>query len=203
MKKMIGIGTLVLLSFSNGCSESNITPNSNTVLTQEEKDDLIFLREEEKLARDVYLFSYDRYGEEIFNRISQSEQRHMDKVLTLLEKYNLTDPVSSERGVFTNQTLQKLYDDLIALSGSSLIEALKAGATIEDLDIRDLGINQDRTTMSDLEDLYRKLKCASENHMRGFNAKIIENETTYIPKYITIDYFDTIINSTNRQCGKQ
>lgn len=203
MKKIIEIGMLVLLSLSNGCSESNISQDSNTVLTQEEKDDLIFLREEEKLARDVYLFSYDKYGEEIFSNISQSEQRHMDKVLTLLEKYNLKDPVSSERGVFTNQTLQKLYNDLIALSGSSLIEALKVGATIEDLDIRDIGLNEDRTTISDIEDVYRKLKCASTNHMRGFNAKIIENGTTYAPQYITIDYFNTIINSTNQQCGKQ
>ena len=46
------------------------------VLSAKEASDLIFLREEEKLARDVYLALYDAWGTPIFLNISSSEQKH-------------------------------------------------------------------------------------------------------------------------------
>ena len=53
-------------------------------MTQAEKDGLILMREEEKLARDVYLHSFDLYGVQIFSNISNAEQTHMDRILDLL-----------------------------------------------------------------------------------------------------------------------
>ena len=55
-------------------------------LSQEEMDGLLFLREEEKLARDTYLMLYDLFGLRNFNNISKSEQAHMDAILYLLDK---------------------------------------------------------------------------------------------------------------------
>ena len=119
----------------SGCS--NDSDNQSSIpLTQAEIDDLKFLREEEKLARDVYLFSYDKYEAAIFNNISQSEQKHMNSVLSLMNKYGIPDSASTEIGVFNNSDLQSLYWSLTAQSDISLIEALKVGATIEDLDIK-------------------------------------------------------------------
>ena len=94
--------TAVLLLFTvAGCS-SNSTENeiedtavmnendfSLTVLakdiTEEESEALIFMREEEKLARDIYISFYKTYGLRIFNNISKSEQQHMNAIKVLLD----------------------------------------------------------------------------------------------------------------------
>ena len=79
-------------------------------LSQAEIDGLMFMREEEKLARDVYLALYEYWNISIFNNIANSESTHMEAVLTLLKKYDLTDPASNKRGEFVNSDLQNLYD---------------------------------------------------------------------------------------------
>jgi hypothetical protein len=136
MKSILFTGFLTLIVLSS-CSNDN--DNQSTVaLTQAEVTDLKFLREEEKLARDVYLYCYNKYQVSIFNSISQSEQTHMDSVLSLLNKYGITDSASTEIGVFNNADLQLLYTNLTNQSNTSLIEALRVGATIEDLDINDI-----------------------------------------------------------------
>jgi len=56
------------------------------------KDWLTYIREEEKLARDVYLYLYDMWGSSIFDNISVSEQAHMDAIKTLIDRYGLDDP---------------------------------------------------------------------------------------------------------------
>jgi len=100
-------------------------------LTADEKEGLVIMREEEKLARDVYLTLYNKWGLSIFRNIASSEQTHTDSIRYLIERYNLTDPVTDETiGVFTNQTFQDLYTALVKQGEQSLIEALKVGATI-------------------------------------------------------------------------
>ena len=100
---------------------------------------LAFMREEEKLARDVYITLFNKWGVKIFTNISNSEQKHMDAILLLLNKYSITDPAGSNAvGVFTNSTLQNFYTQLVAQGNTSVLEAYKVGATIEDLDIFDL-----------------------------------------------------------------
>jgi hypothetical protein len=203
MKKLTLITMAVILTATISCSDDETTTIEQTeTLTQQEIDDLKFSREEEKLARDVYLFSYDKYGQDIFNNISKSEQQHMDKILVLLNTYQLSDPASVERGVFSNQTLQGLYDDLTAQSDISLIEALKVGAIIEDLDINDLDLLESRTTRNDILNAYDKLKCGSRNHLRNYISQLVLNEVSYVPQFISLDDFTEIINSDNEQCGR-
>ena len=105
-------------------------------LTALEVDGLAFMREEEKLARDVYLTLYEKWNMPVFQNIAGSESTHMDAVLTLLERYSLDDP-SAEKAVgeFTNPDLQALYDQLVNLGSQSLADALKVGAAIEEIDI--------------------------------------------------------------------
>jgi len=170
-------------------------------LTEQEESDLLFLREEEKLARDVYLYSYDKYGENIFKNISNSEQKHMDQVLVLLEEYGLTDPASQDRGVFSDAVLQGLYDDLTALSDSSVVHAFIVGATIEDLDIKDIVHFEVNTSKTDLLDMYGALVCGSRNHMRGYNNQLVSNGVTYVPQFITQAEFDDIINGDHESCN--
>lgn len=170
-------------------------------LTTNELDDLLFLREEEKLARDVYLFSFEKYNMQIFKNISNSEVQHMSNVLQLLNTYNIDDPASTEIGVFNNSVLQTIYNELIEQSSISLIEALKVGDKIEDLDIRDLALNELRTDKSDLLSLYGSLKCGSRNHLRSFHSQVLQNNGEYMPEFISQEYFDSIVTTSNEKCG--
>jgi hypothetical protein len=197
--KKIFFAALTLIMFSS-CSDNN--ENQNTILlTQAEKEDLKFLREEEKLARDVYLFSYNKYQISVFNSISNSEQKHMDSVLSLLNKYGIPDPASPQVGVFVNQDLQLLYNSLTAQAAISSIEALKVGATIEDLDINDIDHFISNTTKTDLLGVYDNLTCGSKNHIRSFTSQLTLNEVVYVPQYISVEYYTTILSSTSGGCN--
>ena len=62
-------------------------------LTEDEISGILFMREEEKLARDVYLYLYEIYPLRPFLNISKSEQAHMDAIKYLIDTYELEDPV--------------------------------------------------------------------------------------------------------------
>jgi hypothetical protein len=199
MKKMVFVAFITAILLSNCSNESN---NEALVpLSQAEINDLKFLREEEKLARDVYLYSYDKYQLMIFDNISQSEQRHMNSVLNLLNKYGIPDPASTEIGVFNNPDLQKLYTSLTKQVDISSVEALKAGATIEDLDINDIDHFTANTTKPDLLNVYGNLNCGSKNHIRAFTGWLENNDVTYVPQYISIEEYNVILSSSNGGCG--
>ena len=182
---------------NDGSGEVMLTP-----LTTQEKADILFLREEEKLARDVYLFSYDLYRHIIFNNISNSEQTHMSSVYTLIMKYNLSDPAGGkQRGEFENAVLQNLYDSLASQSSVSLLAALKVGAAIEDLDINDLSTNISHTTKADLLEVYSSLQCGSRNHLRNFVQQLEGINGAYEPQFISADDYNTIVDAQNERCG--
>jgi hypothetical protein len=166
-------------------------------LSTDEINSLEFLREEEKLARDVYITMYSKWGAKIFNNISNSEQTHMDAVLQLLNKYNITDPVGSNPvGVFQNTALQNLYNQLVDEGKISLLAAYKVGATIEDLDIFDLSTALTKIDNQDITLVYEMLTKGSRNHLRSFYKNILSIGGTYSPQYITQLEFDAIINGS-------
>ncbi|NJE03187.1 DUF2202 domain-containing protein [Thermococcus sp. MV11] len=164
-------------------------------LSQEEIDGLLYMREEEKLARDVYLTLYEIYGLQIFYNIAQSEQTHTDTVLSLIEKYNLTDPASDEIGVFTNPDLQALYDQLVEMGSQSVVDALKVGALIEETDIVDLQERIAQTDNEDIKQVYESLMAGSENHLRAFVSQLEAYGVTYEPQVVSEDYYQSVINS--------
>ena len=171
-------------------------------LTEDEKSYLLFMREEEKLARDVYVYLNDRYSINVFSNISSSEQTHMNLVLDILKEYGIEDPAPNEPGVFNDESLQELYNDLIAQGSKSLVDALKVGATIEDVDIRDLGEALAATTKPDLIDLYEQLKCGSGNHMRAFVSQLDVMDETYTPQFITEELYNETLNGAHENCGQ-
>ena len=202
MYKLIIIPIAVMLVILGSCSEDKSTIINSSSISIGEESDLIFSREEEKLARDVYLFSYEKYGNVIFNNIAKSEQQHMDQVLMLLNYYQITDPASSQIGVFSDQDLQKLYDELTAKSNISITDALEVGAIIEDLDINDLKILASRTDKLDLLSVYNNLQCGSRNHLRSYINQLDLYNIEYFPEYISTEDFNDIISQTNEQCGR-
>jgi len=191
-----------IIALTISCSDETTNEDQLVTLTQQEKEDLLFLREEEKLARDVYLFSFDIYEDGIFNNIASSEQQHMDAVLTLLNKYGLSDPASSELGVFKDQVLQDIYDQLTTASKESLLNALTVGVTIEDLDINDISIFESGTTKADLLNVYDMLKCGSGNHLRSYSNRLNLLGHDYSPEYISLEAYNAIISSERERCGQ-
>jgi len=150
------------------------------VLTDEEIYWLTYMREEEKLARDVYIYLFDMYGSRIFGNISVSEQRHMDAMKTLLDRYGIPDPIGMNtnpvgqdvKGVFFNQDLQDLYTTLINGGSESLIQALRVGVFIEVTDIDDLQEGIASTTRGDIKKVYSNLLRGSYNHLDAFCSNL-------------------------------
>lgn len=148
---------------------------NNAVLTEEEQESLVFMREEEKLARDVYQYLYELWLAPEFSNIAVSEQRHMDSIARLLERYGITDPVAEDiPGVFTNPELQALYDELIAQGSQSLEAALEVGVFIEETDIADLQEGLETATRRDITNVYSNLLNGSYNHLSAFSAELAE-----------------------------
>ena len=167
-------------------------------LTQEEIDGLAFMREEEKLAGDVYVALYDEWGLNIFNNISGAESTHTAAVKTLLDRYDIADPSEGlAPGEFTNPEIQALYDDLVETGSQSVVDALRVGALIEDLDISDL---QDRATQTpDINLVYDNLERGSRNHMRAFIRQLDAEGVEYTPIYLSQAEFDEIISTPTEQ----
>jgi hypothetical protein len=135
---------------------------------------LLYMREEEKVARDVYIALGNKWNLRVFKNISRSEQRHMDALLVLIERYGLTDPIGQNKeGIFTNAELQAMYDDLIAKGSMSIKEAVQAGVLIEETDIKDL--DEQLNILSDNSDIafvYKNLKRGSEKHLAAFTRNL-------------------------------
>jgi hypothetical protein len=170
-------------------------------LSQADRDGLAFMREEEKLARDVYQALYDVWGLEIFDNIAASEQRHTDSVLELLNRFGLPDPAEGlAPGEFSNPELQALYDDLVETGSQSSTDALKVGALIEELDITDLRLRA--STQPDIETVYSTLERGSSNHLRAFIRQLERRDVTYTPVHLDQDAFDQILDSSTAQRGQ-
>lgn len=169
-------------------------------LSDEEKEGLVLMREEEKLARDVYITLYDKWWQNIFNNISKSEETHMDAVWFLLSTYWVEDPIKDDIvWVFSSEKLQGLYDQLVAKWTKSLIDALEVGITIEDLDIYDLDELSTKTTKEDILIIYDNLNRGSRNHMRAFYKNLSRQWASYEPQFISIEKFTQIINSNQEK----
>jgi len=167
--------------------------------------DLEYMREEEKLARDVYITLYDVWGVQVFQNISRSEQSHMDAILTLLDRYGIADPtLGNGVGEFTNPDLQALYDQLVATGRQSLADALKVGGAIEEIDILDLEKSVAETEHADILQVYASLLNGSTNHLRAFVSTLTSRTgEVYEPQYMTPDAYSAIVDGSASNGGQR
>lgn len=158
--------------------------------------------EEEKMARDVYNALYATWGSTTFQTIAASEQTHMDSIKNLLTVYGLTDPSSSQAGVFSNPDLQALYDQLIVRGSQSLAEAFKVGGAIEEIDILDLQERLAQTDNADIQQVFNNLLKGSGNHLRAFaNALQMQTGEVYQPQYLSAEAYQAILSATSGGYG--
>jgi len=201
MKKILAVSAILIIVGATGVYALNANARNNQSyattadLEDSESQGLLYMREEEKLARDVYLTLYEKYNSlAIFDNIAESEQRHMDSIKTLLDRYSLDDPVEGkEIGEFTNQKLQDLYYNLISEGEQSLVDALTVGGKIEEIDIIDLKEYIEQTDQLDIKRVYNNLLEGSKNHLRAFVKELEMNGVTYEPFYLSQEDFDDII----------
>jgi hypothetical protein len=140
-------------------------------LTQQDAESILLLREEEKLARDVYLTLGEKWNVPVFKNIAQAEARHMSVMKMLVDRYGLRDPVTDDTvGNFTSPEFARLYRELVASGSTSLAAAYKVGVQIEELDIKDLQESLAHVKSADVRRVYQNLLRASKNHLRAFSA---------------------------------
>lgn len=183
-------------SASDTTSTIDTTEVASTALTDDEVAGLLWMREEEQLAHDVYTTLGELWGIRIFENIASSEQSHVDAALQVLEQYDIDDPAAgNELGTFTDPQIQALYDELVADGSTSLVDALKVGALIEELDISDLRLRASATDVAALTTLYANLEKGSRNHLRAFTSQLEGRDVVYEPTQLDPDAYAAIVSS--------
>lgn len=200
MKSLI-VFILLLTTFSS-CQEGE-KPSPALILSESERQTLLFIREEEKLAHDVYTYAFEKYGVNVFQNIANSESNHVLSVLKIMDSYQISDPLlgSITIGEFTNPTLVDLYSVLIDRVDISLDESFIVGLLIEDLDINDLENAISETDKLNISTLYSNLECGSKNHMRAFYDQANAAGITYTPEFISQSEYSSIVNSPKTGCN--
>lgn len=160
---------------ANRTSEWNSRPAAYRIadvaaspLSEDEKRLISYQYSEEMLARDAYAHFFKLYGDRTFQNIAESEQKHMDAVKTLLDRYSL--PVPTGYG-----ELQSTFDSLKAEGEKGKKEALEVGLKIEMLDIEDMVKAVKATDNDDVKIVFANIGGASYNHLRAFSRALSSN----------------------------
>jgi hypothetical protein len=128
-----------------------------------------FMREEEKLARDVYAQLYAKWKLRLFDNIGRSEERHYESIGVLLARHAVVDPTKGlPAGVYTDAGLNSLYAALVAKGLTSAKDALEVGIAIEKQDIADLESAVKETDKTDIKTVYTNLMTGSLSHLESF-----------------------------------
>lgn len=142
---------------------------NDITLNENEAASLVYMIEEEKMARDIYDALYELTGIETFDTISDSEQKHYDTLLKVASKAGIdTTTISDEAGVYTITEIQDLYTTLLAEGSLSSEDAVNVGILIEQTDIADLQSAIESTDITLLGQVYSHLLDASQNHLAAF-----------------------------------
>ncbi|WP_273568542.1 DUF2202 domain-containing protein [Maribacter halichondriae] len=197
---IFGLFTLVTACNNDGSDES-IDDLENAVIGNEDKEALLFMLEEEKLARDTYRFLDDLWAINQFSNIKESEQSHMNAVIALLDQFAIGHTILPD-GDFANGEIQELYDQFIIDGSIDEKMALRVGATIEDLDIVDLEDYLNSTMNDATTTVFESLQCGSRNHLKSFVSALELYETTYEPQYLSEADYELIISSSKEHCGR-
>ena len=174
-------------------------------LSQAEIDGLLYMVEEEKLAHDVYVALDGLYSAQVpvFGKIALSETDHTGAVRQRILAHGLADPTAGQAaGVFVNAELQALYDALWANGKKGLIDALKVGCLIEEVDIQDLTERKADVDEDDILQVYDSLLCGSRNHLRAFNSALVKQGGSYAEEALLPNFVDIVSSANEQQCNR-
>lgn len=190
---------------SGACQANGLRSDSCRNLPKEdlfvtERDILLFMVEEEKMAHDLYAAFYQKWSVPVFDRIRQSEQKHVESVSYLLEKYEL-DHATLAPGKFSLEALQILYNTLLERGMQSVTAAYTAAALVEETDLNDLQkAIKEQVDNKDITLVFTHLSEASGRHLKSFVTQLNAVGITYQPTVLNItDYNNWLAIST--ACG--
>lgn len=226
LKKSIALtGVMVFgaasIATSTAYAQKATEQDLQSSLDSVEASHLTFMREEEKLARDVYLTLAGMYpAQSLFNTIATtSEQTHTDIIRDKLAQYGLPDPnpdtndLPTSLGVFLGEEwgwyFTEKFGALVKKGSESELAALYVGAFIEELDMHDIefcpGVMVDNgypeicglqyTDESGIKNAYKSLIDGSESHLRAYVGQIeaVIGVGNYEAQYITQEELDAIL----------
>lgn len=167
-------------------------------LTPAQVDQLVRMREEEKLAHDVYVTLAQSSGLQIFNNIANAESQHMRAVEQLASRYSSAAAAANlPVGSFSDPQFQALYNSLVAAGNKSPIAAATVGAKIEEMDIKDLQTLLSQNPPQDVSKVLEHLQRASGQHLRAFTMELKRLGGTYMPEFLSSQEYNSILNSDN------
>ncbi len=196
---LIMVMSLFILLLVSCKKDTEIAPTT-TPLADSDKNALLFMLEEEKLARDTYIFLWEKWSITPFTNIKSSEQSHIDALAQVLTSYGIQYTILPA-GQFADSVLLNYYNQFVINGSISSANALQIGATIEDLDISALDKYTAQSTNATVINVYNSLKCGSRNHLRSFVSAIVSAGGSYAPQFISQDYYNVIISSSNEKCN--
>ncbi len=180
-------------------AETTSTPGDSCsfsgTLSEAEIAGLFEMREEEKLARDVYLKLYEIHEHPVFNNISKSENAHTSAVLYLIKGYGLEDPALFAEGDFSNPLFSDLYVQLTEQGSAGLIDGLQVGAFIEEHDINDLQNLLSEVENTDVKRVYENLLRGSKFHLRAYTAVLKAQGVVYESEILSAEQYQKILSS--------
>jgi hypothetical protein len=194
MNKII-IALIVALAFNTALASGPKGDPPSGGLSEGEETTLVYMREEEKMARDVYLELHDYWDAPLFDSIAFSEQRHMDSLKTRIEFHGIEDPVKDDSvGSFTDDDIRDMFDKFVAQGEQALYlyDAYKVGAEIEEVDILDLMDAIEETDNIPLGQIYSNLLTGARNHFRAFVEQIYLLGEEYDPQLMSDDLYREI-----------
>lgn len=200
---LLGLLTFSLFIACND-NDANLSEEEalvNSMDSQEDINALLFMLEEEKLARDTYMYLDELWGINQFANIKLSEQSHMNAVANLLIQYKIDYTVLPD-GEFINEELQDFYNQFVEKGQIDRVNALEVGAIIEDLDIVDLENYIKATSNVDIKMVFESLQCGSCNHLRSFVRGLENSGASYTPQFLTIENYNLIVNDNSEKCGQ-
>ncbi len=198
------LGQLSALAVVSGCQPFEPVTNLELRDFDDEAAAMRWMREEEKLARDLYLTLGERFpGVHQFANIAQSEQHHMDAMRGLLAAAGEADPIVDDKvGVFQEPELAQLYQALLVAGESSEIDALRVGAEVEELDIADLDNAIAGTDDPQAHSVYTHLRQGSCNHLRAFVRGLQKRGHEYAPQHLDREVFDAALAQAHGGHGR-
>lgn len=144
---------------------------------QELAENLQFMREEERLAHELYTLLAEQYPEAgVFANIARSEARHMAAVGRQLDRYDLADlGADLAPGDYAFDALDELYDTWSEDGLVSLDLAIQVGIDLETADIADLERILGLDSSDPAERTLSALLAGSESHLAAFTSAM-END---------------------------
>ncbi len=163
-------------------------------LTDTEQQDVLFLQEEMKFIRDLDTTLYSENTDlPLLAAMAHSADTEMTSDNVILERYGLIY-IPPDTGVFNNNQLRILYNDLLSNTTVLPTDLLSTAARAEDLHLADLSGAYQRTDNADLQYIYGQQLAISRNNLREIDRELRAQGSSFSPQYISMASYLAIIS---------